>query len=160
MDKRIPPKGPDGVRAISGASGTAAVMSEAASRLLDTLDERQPRQAAFGFPGEPERSRWFYTPPTTAAWSWPGAPPAQVQAAVRLLTTGLSPSGYHQAAAIMSHELILERLEDWPALPGWGRVRDPPGTWWRCSATPRPGSGAGGSPGITCRCTTPSPAAS
>ena len=25
----------------------------------------------------------------------------------------------------MSHELILERLEDWPVLPGWGRVRDP-----------------------------------
>jgi Protein of unknown function (DUF3500) len=25
----------------------------------------------------------------------------------------------------MGHELILERLEDWPVLPGWGRVRDP-----------------------------------
>jgi hypothetical protein len=29
------------------------------------------------------------------------------------------------AAAIMGHELVLERLEDWPAMPGLGRVRDP-----------------------------------
>src|SRR5262249_32161367 len=46
-------------------------------------------------------------------------------AALRLLATGLSPAGYHTAAAIMGHELILERLEGWPVLPGWGRVRDP-----------------------------------
>jgi hypothetical protein len=49
----------------------------------------------------------------------------QRQAALRLLATVLSPRGYAAAAAIMAHELILERLEDWPIVPGAGRVRDP-----------------------------------
>lgn len=104
---------------------TATAMAEAAGRFLDLLDDGQRDRAAFSFPGEPERSRWFYTPTDHGGLALADCTPAQRQAALRLLATGLSPAGYHLAAMIMGHELILERLEDWPILPGWGRVREP-----------------------------------
>ena len=107
------------------AAGTAVVMAEAANRLLDLLDDTQRKTAASGFPGEPERTRWFYNPSDHGGLTLTDCTPAQRVAALRLLATGLSPAGYDTAAAIMGHELILERLEDWPVLPGWGRVRDP-----------------------------------
>jgi hypothetical protein len=107
------------------AETTAAAMAEAARRFLDLLDDGLRQRAAFGFPGEPERSRWFYVPTDHGGLTLGECTPAQGQAVLRLLATGLSPAGYATATAIMSHELILERLEDWPVLPGWGRVRDP-----------------------------------
>lgn len=107
------------------AAATAAAMTEAAGRFLDLLDNGQRDRAAFGFPGEPERSRWFYTPTDHGGLTLADCTTIQRQAALRLLATGLSPAGYHLAATIMSHEVILERLEDWPVLTGWGRVRDP-----------------------------------
>jgi len=107
------------------APGTAAAMAAAAGHLLDLLDDGQRQRAGLGFPGEPERSRWFYTPTDHGGLTLADCTPAQSQAALRLLATGLSPAGYAMAAAIMGHELVLERLEGWPAAPGWGRVRDP-----------------------------------
>ena len=100
-------------------------MATQASRWLELLYDSQRHRAAFPFPGEPERSRWFYGPPHHGGLTLAECTPAQGQAALRLLATGLSPAGYALATAIMGHELILERLEGWPALPGWGRVRDP-----------------------------------
>lgn len=105
--------------------GIAGAMAKAASLLLDLLDDSQRERMVAGFPGEPERSRWFYNPSDHGGLTLTDCTPAQRMAALRLLATGLSPAGYNTAAAIMAHELILERLEDWPALPGWGRVRDP-----------------------------------
>ena len=104
---------------------TAAAMGGAANRFLELLDDGQRQQAAAGFPGEPERTRWFYNPSDHGGLILTDCFPSQRVAALRLLATGLSPAGYHAAAAIMGNELILERLEDWPVLPGWGRVRDP-----------------------------------
>ena len=104
---------------------TAAAMGDAASRFLDVLDDSQRQQVTAGFPGEPERTRWFYNPSDHGGLILTDCFPSQRVAALRLLATGLSPAGYHAAAAIMGNELILERLEDWPVLPGWGRVRDP-----------------------------------
>ena len=106
-------------------TGTAAAMATQASRWLELLSDSQRHRAAFPFPGEPERSRWFYGPTHHGGLTLAECTPAQGQAALRLLATGLSPAGYALATAIMGHELILERLEGWPALPGWGRVRDP-----------------------------------
>jgi len=100
-------------------------MSEAARRWMDLLDDSQRQRAVCGFPGEPERSRWFYTPTDHGGLTLADCDPLQRQAALRLLATGLSPAGYRLAATIMSHELILEPLDDWLVLPGWGRVRDP-----------------------------------
>src|SRR5215472_18170814 len=105
--------------------GTATAMAEAAVLLLDLLDDSQRERMVAGFPGEPERSRWFYNPSDHGGLTLTNCTPAQRVAALRLLATGLSQAGYNTAAAIMGHELILERQEDWPVLPGWGRVRDP-----------------------------------
>jgi hypothetical protein len=107
------------------AAGTAAAMAAAASRLIDLLDDGQRQRAVLGFPDEPERTRWFYTPTDHGGLTLAECTSAQTQAALQLLATGLSSAGYAMAAAIMGHELILERLENWPSLPGWGRVRDP-----------------------------------
>src|SRR5262249_1846632 len=110
-------------------------------------DGAQRQGAGLGFPGEPERSRWFYTPTDHGGLTLADCTPAQSQAALRLLATGLSPAGYAMAAAIMGHELVLERLEDWPAGPGWGRVRDP----LHYAGTVFGGPGAGGWAGRVAR---------
>ena len=103
----------------------AEAMARAAGHLLELLDDGQRQRACFDFPGEPERSRWFYVPTDHGGLPLTECGPLQRQAALRLLATGLSPAGYTAAAAVMGHELILERLEEWPVVPGWGRVRDP-----------------------------------
>ena len=104
---------------------TAQAMAARARAWLDTLDEDQRTAAQFFFPGGSERTRWFYTPTDHGGLTLIQCTPVQRQAALRLLAAGLSAAGYAMAAGIMSHELILERLEGWPALPGWGSVRDP-----------------------------------
>jgi len=100
-------------------------MAGAAGRFLESLDDGQRQKVAAAFPGEPERTRWFYNPSDHGGLTLTDCSSVQRVAALRLLATGLSPAGYHAAAAIMGNELILERIEDWPVLPGWGRVRDP-----------------------------------
>ena len=82
-------------------------------------------------PGEPERSRWFYVPTDHGGLALAVCTPAQRQAALRLLATGLSPAGYHLVAAVMGHELCWH---------GW--KTGSPTTTCRCTA-PSP---AGGSP--------------
>jgi Protein of unknown function (DUF3500) len=106
-------------------AGIADTMAKAASRWLDLLDDGQRRQAASGFPSETDRLRWFYTPTDHGGLVLTECTPEQRQAALRLVAAGLSPAGYAAVTAIMGHELILERLDGWPVLPGWGRVRDP-----------------------------------
>jgi hypothetical protein len=103
----------------------AAAMAEAASAFLDSLDHGQRDLAMSGFPNERERTRWFYTPCDHGGLPLTDCTPVQQVAALRLLAAGLSEAGYVTAAAIMGHEQILERLENWPMLPGWGRFRDP-----------------------------------
>jgi hypothetical protein len=100
-------------------------MAAAAGRLLELLDDGQRDRAVFGFPGEPERSRWFYTPADHGGMALAGCTPVQRQAVLRLVASGLSPAGYHAATAVMGHELVLGALDGWPVLPGWGPVRDP-----------------------------------
>ena len=125
-DRRRNPRREHAVTGTAAAPpATASAMAEAACRFLDLLDDGQRDRAVFGFPGEPERSRWFYTPTDHGGLTLADCTTVQRQAALRLLATGLSPAGYHLAATIMSHEVILERLEDWPVVPGLGRVRDP-----------------------------------
>jgi hypothetical protein len=106
-------------------TGSAASMAETARRLLGLLDESQRARACFPFPSDEARTTWFYTPTDHGGLLLTDCGPGQRQAALRLLATGLSPAGYNLATAVMSHELVLERIEDWPAAPGWGRVRDP-----------------------------------
>ena len=110
---------------MSAASAPAEAMATAAGRWLELLEDSQRQRAVAGFPGEPERSRWFYVPTDHGGLALADCTPPQRQAALRLLATGLSLAGYNLAAAVMGHEPVLARLEDWPVLPGWGPVRDP-----------------------------------
>ena len=123
----------------SQRTGLADAMSQAAIDWLDLLDDGQRQRAAFGFPCDTARTQWFYTPTDHGGLVLAECTPEQQQAALRLLATGLSAAGYNAAAAIMGHELILERLESWPVLPGWGRVRDPLG--YAAAIFGDPGSG-------------------
>jgi hypothetical protein len=107
------------------AAASAAAMAASARRLIDLLDNGQRQRAVLGFPDEAERTRWFYTPTDHGGVTIGECTPEQAQAALGLLASGLSRAGYDMAAAIMGHELVLERLEDWPAMPGLGRIRDP-----------------------------------
>src|SRR5262249_6111946 len=75
-------------------SAIAEAMATAASRWQASLDAAQPRQAASGLPADPERSRWFYPPTDHGGLTLTGCTPLQRQAALRLLATGLSSSGY------------------------------------------------------------------
>jgi Protein of unknown function (DUF3500) len=110
---------------MSAAPASAEAMATAAGRWLELLEDSQRQRAVAGFPGEPERSRWFYVPTDHGGLALADCTAVQRQAALRLLATGLSPAGYNLAAAVMGHEPVLARLEDWPVLPGWGPVRDP-----------------------------------
>jgi len=105
--------------------GRTARSATAAGRWLELLEDSQRQRAVADFPGEPERSRWFYVPTDHGGLALADSTPVQRQAALRLLATGLSPAGYNLAAAVMGHEPVLARLDDWPVLPGWGPVRDP-----------------------------------
>jgi hypothetical protein len=100
-------------------------MAAAARQWLDALDDGQRSQACFPFPNDEERTRWFYTPTDHGGMLLRDCHSGQRQAALQLLATGVSPAGYHLVIAVTSHEAILERLEGWPAAPGWGRARDP-----------------------------------
>jgi Protein of unknown function (DUF3500) len=114
----------------SGVAGgddgpTLVAMAEAACRLLDVLDDEQRDRACYPFPADAERRSWFYLPTDHGGLSLLDCRPGQRRAVLRLVATGLSPAGYAQvAAATMGHELILERLEQFPALPVCERPRD------------------------------------
>jgi hypothetical protein len=77
-------------------------MATQASRWLDLLDDGRRRQAVFGFPDDRERTRWFYTPGDHGGLALAECTPAQRRAGLRLLATGLSPAGYHLAAAMLA----------------------------------------------------------
>ena len=59
------------------ATGTAAAMTTQASRWLELLYDSQRRRALSGFPGEPERSRWFYVPTDHGGLTLAECTPAQ-----------------------------------------------------------------------------------
>jgi Protein of unknown function (DUF3500) len=112
---------------VAGGNGgsTLVAMAEAACQLLDVLDDEQRNRVGYPFPAEVERRSWFYVPTDHGGLSLLDCRPGQRRAVLRLVATGLSPAGYAQvAAATMGHELILERLEQFPALPGFERLRD------------------------------------
>jgi hypothetical protein len=100
-------------------------MAEQARRWLEALDDSQRARSSFPFPSHEARTTWFYTPTDHGGLLLTDCDDGQRQAALRLLAAGLSPAGYNLAAAVMGHELVLERIEDWPTAPNWGRVRDP-----------------------------------
>ncbi|HWH99460.1 MAG TPA: DUF3500 domain-containing protein [Propionibacteriaceae bacterium] len=107
----------------------AAGMAEAAHAWLDTLDA-EPRPIAQGAvpadnPSDNERRRWFYTPTDHGGLTIHQQRPAQQRAAMRLISTGLSPAAYVTVATIMGLENVLDYIEGFKASFSRERGRDP-----------------------------------
>ena len=107
----------------------AGRMAEAAYAWLDSLTAEQ-RSIAQGFapaddPSDNERRRWFYTPTDHGGLTIHQQRPAQQQAAMRLVSTGLSPAAYVTVATIMGLENVLDYNEGFVVGFGRERGRDP-----------------------------------
>jgi Protein of unknown function (DUF3500) len=107
----------------------AAQMAEAARAWLDTLDAKQrtigqgvaPADAA----SDNERRRWFYTPTDHGGLTIHQQRPAQQRAAMRLVSTGLSPAAYVTVATIMGLENVLDYIDGFKVNFSRERGRDP-----------------------------------
>jgi hypothetical protein len=107
----------------------AARMAEAAHAWLDSLDAEQ-RAISQGTvpvddPSDNERRRWFYTPTDHGGLTIHQQRPAQQRAAMRLISTGLSPAAYITVATIMGLENVLDYVEGFKASFSRERGRDP-----------------------------------
>lgn len=89
-------------------SGTS--MQEAASAFLGTLNESQRTKALYKY-DDPERLNWHFIPRPRNGLPLKELEGEQLQAANRLLASGLSKRGYEQALSVMSLEEILYLLE-------------------------------------------------
>jgi hypothetical protein len=115
-----------------GASPARAVadrMAEAARTWLDSLTPDQRAVAVGAVPADDasdsERRRWFYTPTDHGGLTVHQQRPAQQQAAMRLVATGLSTPGYVTVATTMGLENILDHVEGFAATSSRERGRDP-----------------------------------
>ena len=107
----------------------AAGMAEAAHAWFDTLDAEQ-RTIGQGAvpadnPSDNERRRWYYTPTDHGGLTIHQQRPAQQRAAMRLISTGLSPAAYVTVATIMGLENVLDYIEGFKASFSRERGRDP-----------------------------------
>ena len=100
-------------------------MAAAARELLEALDSNQLRAAAWVFPADEERRRWYYTPTDHGGLPLQLMRPRQQQLALRLLATGLSRPAYVAAATIVGLENVLDEFEGWSLSWGRERGRDP-----------------------------------
>ncbi|HVL80841.1 MAG TPA: DUF3500 domain-containing protein [Actinomycetota bacterium] len=96
-----------------------AEMTQAAVRVLGSLDDAQRAKAVRTFPDDEDRRAWYYTPGPRTGLALGEMTPAQATDVHRLLATALSMSGYAKATAICALERVLDRVE------GWDRNRDP-----------------------------------
>src|SRR3712207_6493552 len=96
------------------ARAVARRMAEAASAWLNALDSQQRQIAVGAVPADDasdaERRRWFYTPTDHGGLTFHAQRPAQQQAAMRLVASGLSTPGYVTVATIMGLDNILDHL--------------------------------------------------
>ena len=104
-------------------------MAEAALAWLDTLDAEQHTIGQGAVPADDvsdnERRRWFYTPTDHGGLTIHQQQPAQQRAAMRLVSTGLSPAAYVTVATIMGLENVLDYIEGFVASFDRERGRDP-----------------------------------
>ena len=107
----------------------AVRMTEAAHAWLETLDADQRGIGRGAVPSDErddnERRRWFYTPTDHGGLTIHHQRPAQQRAAMRLISTGLSPAAYVTVATIMGLENVLDYVEGFKASFGRERGRDP-----------------------------------
>jgi hypothetical protein len=126
---------------IAARREVSARMAEAARAWLDTLDAKQ-RSIGQGAvpaddPSDNERRRWFYTPTDHGGLTIHQQRPAQQRAAMRLVSTGLSPAAYVTVATIMGLENVLDYIEGFVARFNRERGRDPGLYYLRVFGEPR-----------------------
>ncbi|MBY0229478.1 MAG: DUF3500 domain-containing protein, partial [Gemmataceae bacterium] len=106
------------------AEGPGPKMADAASRLLDSLDDKQKAKALLGF-DDKDRTGWYFTPqqkggkPTRKGLPLEEMTADQKKLALELLRTGTSEAGFEKATGIMGLEDVLLGLEK-----GKGPVRN------------------------------------
>ena len=110
-------------------------MAEVANGLLEALDGEQRSAASFDF-DDAERRLWFYTPTDHGGLSMADMTVVQHRHVWRLLATGLSTAGYNTVAAVVGHENVLDRLEEFKVDWGRERGRDPLAYWVAIFGTP------------------------
>jgi hypothetical protein len=107
----------------------AGRMAEAARTWLGTLNREQRRIGQGAVPADDrsdnERRRWFYTPTDHGGLTIHQQQPAQQRAAMRLISTGLSPAAYVTVATIIGLENVLDYTEGFRASFDRERGRDP-----------------------------------
>ena len=107
----------------------AADMAEAARAWLETFDAEQRTIGQGAVPADDrsdnERRRWFYTPTDHGGLTIHQQRPPQQRAAMRLVSTGLSPAGYVTVATIIGLENVLDYTEGFKATFDRERGRDP-----------------------------------
>jgi hypothetical protein len=119
----------------------AARMADAALALLAGLDGESRTAAAWPFPSDDERTRWFYTPTDHGGLALGDLTPAQQRLAMQLVASGLSQAGYVTVATIMGLENVLDLAEGWRAtFPGRERGRDPGRYYVRVFGDPASGT--------------------
>lgn len=104
-------------------------MAEAAATWLDGLDAGQ-RAVGSGVvpddgPDDAERRRWFYTPTDHGGLTLHQQRPSQQRAAMRLVSTGLSPAGFVTVATTIGLENVLDHVEGFVNRFDRERGRDP-----------------------------------
>ncbi len=104
-------------------------MAEAARGWLESLDAEQHMIGQGVVPAadvsDNERRRWFYTPTDHGGLTIHQQRPAQQRAAMRLVSTGLSPAAYVTVATIIGLENVLDYIEGFKASFNRDRGRDP-----------------------------------
>ena len=110
---------------MSERTEVATRMAEAADLWLAELDDDQRSLARWDFPADDERRLWFYTPTDHGGLPLGAMRPAQQQAAMRLLRSGLSRAAYVTASTVMGLENVLDEVERFRQRFGRERGRDP-----------------------------------
>ncbi|MBU2664069.1 DUF3500 domain-containing protein [Actinoplanes bogorensis] len=103
----------------------AARMAEAARAWLERLNDEQRAVAARPGTADEDRRRWFYTPTDHGGLTFHQQGPAQQQAAMQLVASGLSRAGYNTVATIIGLENILDHTGDFTSRFDRERGRDP-----------------------------------
>ena len=114
---------------VTASREVAGRMAEAARTWLDSLDADQ-RTIGQGVvpaddPTDNERRRWFYTPTDHGGLTIHQQRSAQQRAAMRLVSTGLSPAAYVTVATILGLENVLDYIEGFVVRFDRERGRDP-----------------------------------
>jgi len=104
----------------SGKMATGKMRS-AAIKFIQSLDENQKPKALFSFDDE-ERYNWHYIPKERKGITLNEMNNDQKKAAMDLIHTALSDSGYNKTIAIMQMETVLKAIENRPATDNY---RDP-----------------------------------